>query len=53
MWFHRRAVFADWLLYEQYSVTAAKGRGLGSGTIYNRNGALVCTVTQEGFLGRP
>lgn len=53
MWFHRRADFTDWLLYDQHSVSAARGRGLGSGAIYNRDGSLVCSVTQEGFLGRP
>jgi acyl-CoA thioesterase-2 len=52
MWFHRPVDFSDWLLYEQRSPSAIDGRGLGYGAIYNRTGALVCTVTQEGYLGR-
>ncbi|MET0701114.1 MAG: acyl-CoA thioesterase domain-containing protein [Mycobacterium sp.] len=52
MWFHRPVDFSDWLLYEQRSPSAVGGRGLGYGAIYNRTGALVCTVTQEGYLGR-
>ncbi len=53
MWFHRPVDFSDWLLYDQRSSSAVGGRGLGFGAIYNRAGALVCTVTQEGYLGRP
>ncbi|MCV7181418.1 acyl-CoA thioesterase [Mycolicibacterium murale] len=52
MWFHRPVDFSDWLLYDQRAPSAIGGRGLGSGLIYNRSGELVCTVTQEGFLGR-
>jgi acyl-CoA thioesterase-2 len=52
MWFHRPVDFSDWLLYEQRSGSATGGRGLGTGAIYNRTGELVCTVAQEGYLGR-
>jgi acyl-CoA thioesterase II len=52
MWFHRPVDFSDWLLYEQRSPSAVAGRGLGYGAIYNRTGELVCTVAQEGYLGR-
>jgi acyl-CoA thioesterase-2 len=52
MWFHRPVDFSDWLLYEQRSPSAVAGRGLGFGAIYNRTGELVCTVAQEGYLGR-
>ena len=52
MWFHRPVDFSDWLLYEQRSPSVAGGVGLGTGAIYNRDGTLVCTVTQEGFVGR-
>lgn len=52
MWFHRPVDFSDWLLYDQRSPSSIGGRGLGTGLIYNRNGDLVCTVTQEGYLGR-
>lgn len=52
MWFHRPPEFADWLLYEQHAPTVIGGTGVGRGAIYNRNGALVCTVAQEGYVGR-
>lgn len=52
MWFHRPVDFSDWLLYDQRAPSAIGGRGLGTGLIYNRSGELVCTVTQEGYLGR-
>jgi acyl-CoA thioesterase-2 len=52
MWFHRPVDFSDWLLYDQRSPSSIGGRGLGTGLIYNRDGTLVCTVTQEGYLGR-
>lgn len=52
MWFHRPVDFSDWLLYDQRSSNVSGGRGLASGAIYNRAGQLVCTVTQEGYLGR-
>ncbi|MFF2109376.1 acyl-CoA thioesterase [Rhodococcus koreensis] len=52
IWFHRPANFADWLLYDQHSPNATGGRGLASGRIYNRSGALVASIMQEGYLGR-
>jgi acyl-CoA thioesterase II len=52
IWFHRPVDFSDWLLYEQRSPSVSGGVGLGTGAIYNRDGTLVCTVTQEGFVGR-
>lgn len=52
MWFHRPPDFSDWLLYEQYSPSGIGARGLSNGAIYNRAGQLVCTVVQEGYLGR-
>lgn len=52
IWFHRPANFADWLLYDQHSPNGTGGRGLASGRIYNRSGALVASIMQEGYLGR-
>jgi acyl-CoA thioesterase II len=52
MWFHRPVDFSDWLLYEQRSPSVSGGVGLGTGAIYNRDGTMVCTVTQEGYVGR-
>jgi acyl-CoA thioesterase-2 len=52
MWFHRSPDFSDWLLYEEHSISGIGARGLSNGAIYNRTGQLVCTVVQEGYLGR-
>lgn len=52
MWFHRPVDFSDWLLFEQRSPSVSGGVGLGTGAIYNRDGTMVCTVTQEGYVGR-
>jgi acyl-CoA thioesterase-2 len=52
MWFHRPVDFSDWLLFDQRAGSAVGGRGLATAAIYNRDGTLVCTVAQEGFLGR-
>ena len=50
MWFHRPFRADDWLLYDQYSPTAADARGLAVGTIYTREGHLVVSVVQEGLI---
>lgn len=47
MWWHRPARVDDWLLYVQESPNSRGGRGLASGRIYTRDGALVATVAQE------
>lgn len=53
MWWHRRAVVDDWLLYVQRSPSATGGRGLAEGRFYNRDGDLVATVAQEGMVRVP
>jgi acyl-CoA thioesterase-2 len=50
MWFHRPFRADEWLLYEQHSPTAAGARGLATGTIFTRDGALAVSVVQEGLL---
>lgn len=50
MWFHRPFRFDDWLLYCMDSPSASNGRGLVRGQIYNRQGELVASTTQEGVL---
>jgi acyl-CoA thioesterase-2 len=50
LWFHRPFRIDDWLLYDLDSPTAQGARGLARGAIYDRNGALVATVTQEGLI---
>lgn len=51
IWFHRPVDLSDWLLFDQQSGSATGGRGVATATIYNRDGTLVATVIQEGFLG--
>jgi acyl-CoA thioesterase-2 len=53
MWFHRPFRADEWLLYDQRSPTAAGARGLATGTIYTRDGALAVSVVQEGLLRTP
>jgi acyl-CoA thioesterase len=42
---------SDWLLYEQQSPSGIGGRGLAQGTMFNRTGQLVCTMTLECYFG--
>ena len=51
MWFHQPANLSDWLLYEQHSPSGSGGRGLAQGTMFNRAGQLVCTMTLECYFG--
>ena len=53
MWFHRPARVDEWLLYVQDSPNARGARGLSLGKIFNRQGALVATVAQEGIVRIP
>jgi acyl-CoA thioesterase-2 len=50
MWFHRDDPLDDWLLYTQDSPSACGSRGLSRGAIYNRGGALIASVAQEGLI---
>ncbi len=47
MWWHRPGRVDDWMLYVQESPNARGGRGLATGRIYSRDGALVASVAQE------
>lgn len=53
MWWHRDVRVDEWLLYVQSSPTAQGGRGLGLAHVYDRSGALVATVAQEGMVRFP
>ncbi|WP_402467476.1 acyl-CoA thioesterase [Isoptericola aurantiacus] len=53
MWFHRDARADEWLLYVQESPGAQGGRGLGLARVYDRGGALVATIAQEGMVRLP
>ena len=47
MWFHRPFRIDEWLLYSMESPTAIGGRGLARGQIFNMEGQLVASTTQE------
>lgn len=53
MWFHRPARADEWLLYVQHSPSAQGARGLGTGSVFTRDGTLVATVAQEGMIRMP
>lgn len=50
LWFHRPFRADEWLLYVQDSPTAHGARGLTRGLLYDRAGALVASVAQEGLV---
>lgn len=54
MWFHRPFRIDEWLLYAQVVPSVAGGRALARGSVFNRAGALVASVAQEGMslIGR-
>lgn len=47
VWFHAPADLSDWLLYDQCSPSSTEALALGTGSMFNRDGRLVCTVGQE------
>jgi acyl-CoA thioesterase II len=51
-WFHQQADLSDWLLCDQDSPSGTGGRGLATGTMFNRTGQLVSTATLEAYFGR-
>ncbi|WP_280421031.1 acyl-CoA thioesterase, partial [Nocardia carnea] len=51
IWFHGDPDLSDWLLYDQRAVGGSARRGLCEGFLHQRDGRLVCSVAQEGFLG--
>lgn len=50
VWFHRQVNFGDWVLYSTESPVAVDSRGLGTGHFFDRRGALMATVVQEGLV---
>lgn len=49
-WFHHPADLSDWLLFTKSPVAAGHARGLVTGQIFNRDGALAASLTQEALL---
>ncbi len=50
IWFHRDVRVDDWMLYVMDSPTAQSARGISRGLIYDRNGRLVASVSQENLM---
>lgn len=50
MWFHRPFRADEWLLYAQDSPSAAHATGFNRGNIFNQQGQLVASTTQEGLI---
>lgn len=50
VWFHRVPEVADWMMFDQRSTAAAGGRGLNEGEIYNQDGSLLLSCSQESML---
>ncbi|KAJ4726937.1 Acyl-CoA thioesterase family protein [Melia azedarach] len=53
MWFHRSCRADDWLLFVIASPVAHNGHGFVSGEMFNRNGELVVSLTQDALLRTP
>lgn len=53
MWWHRPARVDEWLLYVQESPSSQGARGLGTAKVFDRSGALVATIAQEGMIRVP
>ncbi len=50
MWFHRPVNMNEWLLYAMESPFSGGARGLVRGQIFNQQGELVASTTQEGLM---
>ena len=50
MWFHQQFRADEWLLYVQDSPSANGSRAFTRGLIYDQNGKLVASATQEGLI---
>ena len=50
LWFHGELRADDWLLYAMDSPWAGNSRGFSRGSVFNREGKLVASVSQEGLI---
>ncbi|MFJ5299366.1 acyl-CoA thioesterase II [Pseudomonas sp. NPDC088368] len=50
LWFHGELRADEWLLYAMDSPWAGNARGFSRGSVYNRAGQLVASVSQEGLI---
>ncbi len=52
VWFHRPFRADEWWLFDQHSPVATGGRGLVNARIFDRDGLLVASVSQEALIRR-
>lgn len=52
LWFHHPSDFSRWHLYVQDSPSASGGRGFNRGSIFDSDGRLVASATQEALIRR-
>ncbi|MFE2985784.1 acyl-CoA thioesterase [Streptomyces sp. NPDC059262] len=52
VWFHRDALLTDWVLIDMVPRSIAGGRGWYHGALFDRDGALVASLTQEALFRR-
>jgi acyl-CoA thioesterase-2 len=50
IWFHRAFKIDNWLLYSMQSPSASNSRGFTKGSIFNQQGEMVASVSQEGLI---
>ena len=50
IWFHRPFRIDDWCVINQRAPIAAGGRAFGHGNVFDRNGRLVASFTQESMI---
>lgn len=53
VWFHRPVRMDDWVLTRLVPSTVARGRGWYTGTVHDRQGRLVASLTQESLFRVP
>ena len=52
LWFHRDTRADEWMLYTMDAPTSQDARGFSRGLIYDRQGRLCVSVTQESLMRR-
>jgi acyl-CoA thioesterase II len=52
LWLHRPFRADEWFLHDCWSPSASGGRGLATGQMFDRDGRLIASATQEGLLRR-
>lgn len=50
VWFHAPFRADEWLYYDMVGTWAGGGRALCHGTLFDRRGALIASVVQEGLI---